>query len=860
MYRLPPKPQGNPWEMQRINMLKHPLANTTTSFASPEDLNTTTFTNLQHSPVHMAQGPQQKPPAGPGQHQNLFTPVNTTHSLSNIQGTQQHAQVASNTGTDEMSSQQFQAIKAWQHQQLEAKMNLFFTKRSQAKVSQGSPQQSVELERSQSNPGPETNPQLQWANETGQVQDTGNASQTPRPASSHCASGSVSQFHNQSGALKNINRPFTPPSQCGPSQRNSSYQAASDNLSSHKDVPPHVFNNHGVPDSGNASPMSGAQQTPTAYAHHSRNHSQESANSGNSSHSSVADPNATIRALKRSTVTNSSDLFADQPQQMSSVLLTPPNTDRASTRKLDVASLPDISSMQDISRLLFPQGNDSQTPYFTFDQHTDLQVNGPGPMMIRKGNQPCVHAPTVSSFEMQVQSSQEGSSSGYSHQSGYSNRSSVDLTMMGSPAQGFLNLNSGSTNEVLMRNAYENTGITPEEIQSYIAESNEDPKNPYRCLWDECGKVFGRKENIKAHIQTHLNDRPFFCVVCKKRFVRAHDLKRHHNTHLKVKEHPCECGAAFARRDALTRHKQRGCCEGAFEWVAKKEPVKRGRPKKTRPAGEERTEKATKQRKINRAKRAAATQSDAESISGEASHALANSMPMIQTEDMDIDAIDYSLLHGLQQNMRLGDHGTLTPPHSQPQSPAVSTQGLVQNGQSGNVSSLGSSEPSMHSSPQMGSESSQEETMTQAFQSQEASPVVGSEKSFESDNQSPQPLRYQQFDEEWFKPNTVSPAQMSQNSFDQPDNHIESQQASLQGSLAGSPPELSHSSPPSSATMLDFDWKDTFAELSENAKSVEAFEAISGSNMQAWNDNSLFDFDKASEEGHVDMSFETFNA
>lgn len=122
------------------------------------------------------------------------------------------------------------------------------------------------------------------------------------------------------------------------------------------------------------------------------------------------------------------------------------------------------------------------------------------------------------------------------------------------------------------------SGITMEEIASFIA-GPEPSDGKWVCLYEGCSKRFGRKENIKSHVQTHLGDRQFKCQVCKKCFVRQHDLKRHSKIHTGVKPYPCLCGNSFARHDALTRHRQRGMCIGAFEGVVRKE-VKRGRPRK----------------------------------------------------------------------------------------------------------------------------------------------------------------------------------------------------------------------------------------------------------------------------------------
>ncbi|KAI0023399.1 hypothetical protein F4780DRAFT_78990 [Xylariomycetidae sp. FL0641] len=151
------------------------------------------------------------------------------------------------------------------------------------------------------------------------------------------------------------------------------------------------------------------------------------------------------------------------------------------------------------------------------------------------------------------------------------------------------------------------TGVTMDDIQQYI--QGPDPRdNKWVCKFENCNKKFGRKENIKSHVQTHLNDRQYQCPNCHKCFVRQHDLKRHAKIHTGIKPYPCKCGNSFARHDALTRHKQRGMCVGAFDGIVRK-VVKRGRPRKHRPEMEERQEKATRTQKKNKSISSVSSQS-----------------------------------------------------------------------------------------------------------------------------------------------------------------------------------------------------------------------------------------------------------
>ncbi|KAH3664261.1 hypothetical protein OGAPHI_004613 [Ogataea philodendri] len=114
-----------------------------------------------------------------------------------------------------------------------------------------------------------------------------------------------------------------------------------------------------------------------------------------------------------------------------------------------------------------------------------------------------------------------------------------------------------------------------------------DDKDMYKCIYNDCGKLFTRVSNIRAHIQTHLSDRPFTCDTCGKAFVRNHDLRRHYKGHQEF-QHVCPCGKKFPRQDALKRHRIRNICVGGLpdeKGVFKKTTshvteVKRGRPRK----------------------------------------------------------------------------------------------------------------------------------------------------------------------------------------------------------------------------------------------------------------------------------------
>ncbi|ORZ03579.1 hypothetical protein BCR43DRAFT_483605 [Syncephalastrum racemosum] len=85
--------------------------------------------------------------------------------------------------------------------------------------------------------------------------------------------------------------------------------------------------------------------------------------------------------------------------------------------------------------------------------------------------------------------------------------------------------------------------------------SRKRPERVYHC--EECSKRFTRPYNLRSHMRTHTNERPYPCSHpgCSWRFARPHDLKRHELLHNGSKPHACpHCDRRFARRDALRRH------------------------------------------------------------------------------------------------------------------------------------------------------------------------------------------------------------------------------------------------------------------------------------------------------------------
>ena len=75
------------------------------------------------------------------------------------------------------------------------------------------------------------------------------------------------------------------------------------------------------------------------------------------------------------------------------------------------------------------------------------------------------------------------------------------------------------------------------------------------CTEPQCGKRFGRSDELARHRRGCKGIKPFTCKVCLRGFTRSDHLNTHFRTHTGERPFGCaECGRRFARSDELRRH------------------------------------------------------------------------------------------------------------------------------------------------------------------------------------------------------------------------------------------------------------------------------------------------------------------
>ena len=87
-------------------------------------------------------------------------------------------------------------------------------------------------------------------------------------------------------------------------------------------------------------------------------------------------------------------------------------------------------------------------------------------------------------------------------------------------------------------------------------DSSSEKEDEFKCPWTDCGAAFRRKDHLTRHIRSHNDERPYPCPIdgCKASFRTSWHLKRHVKR-VHEEPHRCDtCGKQFTKKAGLRRH------------------------------------------------------------------------------------------------------------------------------------------------------------------------------------------------------------------------------------------------------------------------------------------------------------------
>jgi DNA-directed RNA polymerase subunit RPC12/RpoP len=97
--------------------------------------------------------------------------------------------------------------------------------------------------------------------------------------------------------------------------------------------------------------------------------------------------------------------------------------------------------------------------------------------------------------------------------------------------------------------------VTGSPVGSGSGSNNSSPGLDRRVTCTVCGKHLARKDTLKAHMRTHMTQKPYPCPHCDRAFTRPDRLAAHAFSHEGKNPYVCHiCTKTYSRKDRLSLH------------------------------------------------------------------------------------------------------------------------------------------------------------------------------------------------------------------------------------------------------------------------------------------------------------------
>lgn len=98
---------------------------------------------------------------------------------------------------------------------------------------------------------------------------------------------------------------------------------------------------------------------------------------------------------------------------------------------------------------------------------------------------------------------------------------------------------------------------SPDNTQNKTTDVPSKEQADGRLTCEICGRSYGHRGHLHAHLRTHKESHPYLCEICGKRYTSTQQLRVHLLTHGDKKLRTCDiCNKSFSHTTDMNKHRQ----------------------------------------------------------------------------------------------------------------------------------------------------------------------------------------------------------------------------------------------------------------------------------------------------------------